>query len=65
VGEDPSYKGYNGFLSMNTDASHDGDLHEGFNFGSEEIRDSGLMSRANVWPDPSQLPGFKEPAMTY
>jgi isopenicillin N synthase-like dioxygenase len=73
VHKSPGFRGYNGLLSENTNPENDGDLHEGFNLGwepegataTEEIRDDGVMSGANAWPDPSQLPGFKEPVMAY
>ncbi|KAI0365343.1 Clavaminate synthase-like protein [Pilatotrama ljubarskyi] len=67
-----NFKGYNPILSSANNPLDRGDLHEGFEFGWEEInaRDNdekrandGAMAGANVWP--ADLPGFREPVLTY
>ncbi|KAJ4494615.1 hypothetical protein C8J55DRAFT_532810 [Lentinula edodes] len=69
-----NFKGYTALLGENTDPTGRGDLHEGFDIGWEEressrsisqdilSRDDSGMSGTNVWPD---LPGFKEPVLSY
>ncbi|KIM29966.1 hypothetical protein M408DRAFT_328410 [Serendipita vermifera MAFF 305830] len=57
-----NFKGYNAFLSENTDPEGRGDLNEGFNFGWEALEGdeseksawahtAGPMGGANVWPE--------------
>ncbi|KAF9265292.1 Clavaminate synthase-like protein [Marasmius fiardii PR-910] len=66
----PNFKGYTPLLGENTDPNGKGDLHEGFDFGWEELEnnpspsrdDHGAMSGSNVWPD---IPGFRETALTF
>jgi Isopenicillin N synthase and related dioxygenases len=66
-----NFKGYTALLGENTNPDGQGDLHEGFDLGWEpnnssdtaSIRDDGLMSGSNVWPD--ALPGFKESVLAY
>ncbi|KAI0329030.1 Clavaminate synthase-like protein [Cubamyces sp. BRFM 1775] len=67
-----NFKGYTAILSSNNDPLNRGDLHEGFEFGWEEIQarindekraNDGVMAGANVWP--SDLPGFREPVLSY
>ncbi|KZO96847.1 2OG-Fe-II oxygenase [Calocera viscosa TUFC12733] len=58
----PSFKGYTALLGENTDPANRGDLHEGFDLGSEQ--EQGEM-RGNVWPDAASLPGFRERVMEY
>ncbi|KZT57216.1 Clavaminate synthase-like protein [Calocera cornea HHB12733] len=58
----PSYKGYTALLTENTDPANSGDLHEGFDLGSET--EQGEM-RGNVWPPADVLPGFREHVLAY
>lgn len=67
-----NFKGYNPLKSSNTDPNNDGDMHEGFEFGWEEIAptaydekraNDGAMAGANVWPN--DLPDFRENLLTY
>jgi len=68
----PNFKGYNPVLSSNNDPQNGGDMHEGFEFGWEELKakiddekrvNDGVMAGANVWPKhPS---GFREAVLTY
>ncbi|KAI8986155.1 Clavaminate synthase-like protein [Trametes punicea] len=67
-----NFKGYNPILSSNNDPLNRGDLHEGFEFGWEEVDTpyynkkravDGVMTGANVWP--SELPGFRESVLSY
>ncbi|THH27604.1 hypothetical protein EUX98_g6588 [Antrodiella citrinella] len=67
-----NYKGYTALLSSNNDPDNAGDMHEGFEFGWEEIRpkgfdekraNDGAMAGANVWPQ--DVPGFREDVLTY
>ncbi|CDO72227.1 hypothetical protein BN946_scf184970.g79 [Trametes cinnabarina] len=67
-----NFKGYNPVLSSNNDPLNRGDLHEGFEFGWEEMQarehdekraHDGVMAGNNVWP--SELPGFRESALSY
>ncbi|PCH40421.1 Clavaminate synthase-like protein [Wolfiporia cocos MD-104 SS10] len=68
----PNFKGYNPVLSSNNDPANRGDLHEGFEFGWEELQakandekraNDGVMAGANVWPkNPS---GFREDVLSY
>lgn len=68
----PNFKGYNPLLSSINDPDSAGDMHEGFEFGYEElvptvngqIRTSdGAMAGANVWPQ--DLAQFCEDELTY
>jgi len=68
----PNFKGYNGLLRSNNDPESAGDMHEGFEFGWEEIvpkgedekrANDGVMAGANVWPD--NMPGFRENVLSY
>ncbi|OJT13003.1 hypothetical protein TRAPUB_10480 [Trametes pubescens] len=67
-----NFKGYNAILTSNNDPLNRGDLHEGFEFGWEELdpraaddkrANDGAMAGANVWP--SELPGFRESVLSY
>ncbi|KAF8627376.1 hypothetical protein AX17_006191 [Amanita inopinata Kibby_2008] len=66
-----NFKGYAPLLSGNNNPNNDGDLHEGFQFGWEELFDSvtrtedidGAMSGANVWP--TEIPNFREAVLRY
>ena len=67
-----NFKGYNAVLTSNNDPAGAGDMHEGFEFGWEEIipKDSdekrtndGVMVGGNIWP--SGLPEFREAVLTY
>lgn len=67
-----NFKGYNAILTSNNDPTHDGDLHEGFEFGWEELdpkvnddkrANDGAMAGANVWPP--EPPGFREAVLRY
>ncbi|KAI0754477.1 Clavaminate synthase-like protein [Daedaleopsis nitida] len=67
-----NFKGYNAIMTSNNDPANDGDLHEGFEFGWEELdakvnddkrANDGAMAGANVWP--TELPGFREAVLNY
>ncbi|OSC98036.1 Clavaminate synthase-like protein [Trametes coccinea BRFM310] len=67
-----NFKGYNPVLSSNNDPLNRGDLHEGFEFGWEELQaracdekraNDGVMAGANVWP--TDVPGFRESTLGY
>jgi len=66
-----NFKGYTALLGENTDATGNGDLHEGFDLGYEPLgvsqtqakASSGSMAGENVWPE--GLAGFKEPVLEY
>ena len=69
----PNFKGYNAVLSGNHDPAGNGDMHEGFQFGWEELDDApgaldacrmndGFLAGANVWPD---VPGFRKSLLHY
>lgn len=67
-----NFKGYNPVLSSSNDPNSDGDMHEGFEFGWEQLHailndekrsNDGAMAGANVWP--SDVPGFREAVLTY
>ena len=67
-----NFKGYNPILSSNNNPESAGDMHEGFEFGWEEMiakvddekrANDGVMAGANVWP--SDLPSFRQAALTY
>ena len=65
-----NFKGYTGLLGENTNPENRGDLHEGFDLGWEDASGSrragdGAMAGENVWPDSTELPGFREPVMEY
>ena len=70
-----NFKGYNPVLSSNNDPGNGGDMHEGFEFGWEELDASsgvdekrandGVMAGANVWPASSDCPGFRESVLGY
>ncbi|EKM49812.1 uncharacterized protein PHACADRAFT_106367 [Phanerochaete carnosa HHB-10118-sp] len=66
ITKNPGFKGYNAVLSSNNNPANMGDMHEGFEFGWEEMvpkeRDEkrandGVMAGANVWPE--DLPSFR------
>lgn len=68
----PNFKGYTPLLSSNNDPDNAGDMHEGFEFGWEEMvaKDNderrahdGAMAGANIWP--TDLPGFREDVLAY
>ncbi|KAA1472217.1 Clavaminate synthase-like protein [Dentipellis sp. KUC8613] len=70
----PNFKGYTAVLSSNSDPANSGDMHEGFEFGWEELdadkiandprrANDGVMAGANVWP--SEAPGFREGMLPY
>lgn len=72
ITKSPGFKGYNSLLSSNNDPTSMGDMHEGFEFGWEELvskdhdqkrANDGVMAGANVWPE--DLPSFREAALTY
>ncbi|KAH9925071.1 hypothetical protein B0H21DRAFT_826664 [Amylocystis lapponica] len=67
-----NFKGYNPVLSSNNDPASAGDLHEGFEFGWEQLLPTphddkhahdGPMAGANVWP--SDVPGFRDAVLAY
>lgn len=68
----PNFKGYNSVLSSVNDPDSDGDMHEGFEFGWEELvpkvndekrANDGVMAGANIWPtDPVD---FGKAVLTY
>ncbi|KAI0698155.1 Clavaminate synthase-like protein [Cytidiella melzeri] len=67
-----NFKGYNAVLASNNDPAGAGDMHEGFEFGWEEITPKnndekrahdGVMAGGNIWP--SGLPSFRQSALTY
>ncbi|TBU44027.1 Clavaminate synthase-like protein [Dichomitus squalens] len=67
-----NFKGYNPVLSSNNNPENNGDMHEGFEFGWEEIdarpddekrANDGVMAGANVWP--SDCLEFRESVLTY
>ncbi|THG99102.1 hypothetical protein EW026_g3196 [Hermanssonia centrifuga] len=68
----PNFKGYNSVLSSVNDPDSDGDMHEGFEFGWEELvpkvndekrANDGVMAGANIWPtDPVD---FRKAVLTY
>lgn len=69
-----NFKGYNPVLSSNNDPANRGDLHEGFEFGWEDLDSratderrahDGAMAGANVWPSPSDVLGFRESVLGY
>ncbi|KAJ3558398.1 hypothetical protein NM688_g949 [Phlebia brevispora] len=68
----PNYKGYNPLFSSSNDPDSDGDMHEGFEFGWEELvpkindekrANDGVMAGANIWPD--EPVSFREAELTY
>ncbi|KAI0345572.1 Clavaminate synthase-like protein [Trametopsis cervina] len=67
-----NFKGYNAVLASNNDPDGAGDMHEGFEFGWEEINPTednskrasdGVMAGGNIWP--RELPAFRSAALTY
>ncbi|GBE85312.1 2-oxoglutarate-Fe(II) type oxidoreductase [Sparassis crispa] len=67
-----NFKGYNPVLSSNNDPENAGDMHEGFEFGWEELEvktndekraHDGAMAGANVWP--KDLPNFRGAVLQY
>ncbi|KAI0088625.1 Clavaminate synthase-like protein [Irpex rosettiformis] len=67
-----NFKGYNAVLTSNNDPAGAGDMHEGFEFGWEEIMpkegdekrsNDGVMAGSNIWP--SGLPEFREAVLMY
>ena len=67
-----NFKGYHPVLASNNDPNGAGDMHEGFEFGWEEIiplendekrAHDGAMAGANVWP--ADLPRFREDVLAY
>ncbi|KAL4249350.1 iron/ascorbate-dependent oxidoreductase family protein [Abortiporus biennis] len=72
IRETPNFKGYTALMSSNNDPENAGDMHEGFEFGWEELipkeqdgkrANDGAMAGANVWP--SDLPRFREDVLGY
>ena len=72
ITKSPGFKGYNSLLSSNNDPMNMGDMHEGFEFGWEELvpkahdgkrANDGVMAGANVWPE--ALPSFRTDVLTY
>ena len=68
----PNFKGYNPILSSMNDPDSGGDLHEGFEFGWEEMvpkknderrANDGVMAGANVWPCTPE--NFREAELAY
>lgn len=68
----PNFKGYSSLLSSNNNPDNAGDMHEGFEFGWEELApkendekrvNDGAMAGANVWP--AEVPKFREDVLTY
>ncbi|KAH9932763.1 Clavaminate synthase-like protein [Epithele typhae] len=72
----PNFKGYNAVRTSNNDPNGAGDMHEGFEFGWEELAPradpasadakrahDGVMAGANVWP--AQVPRFRPAALGY
>lgn len=68
----PNFKGYNPILSSNNNPENAGDMHEGFEFGWEELvpkaddekrANDGVMAGGNVWP--KDLPSFRQAVLTY
>jgi isopenicillin N synthase-like dioxygenase len=72
-----NFKGYNAFLSENTDPEGRGDLNEGYNFGWEALEGDesehspwshtgGAMGGANVWPQGGDdMKEFRRGMLTY
>ncbi|KXN83145.1 hypothetical protein AN958_01816 [Leucoagaricus sp. SymC.cos] len=76
-----NFKGYTPFYGENRNPEGLGDLHEGFDIGWEPetepnhqgdiqgmisvIRDDGVMTGGNVWPNSVALPGFREAVLAY
>jgi isopenicillin N synthase-like dioxygenase len=72
-----NFKGYNAFLSENTDPEGRGDLNEGFNFGWEPLEGDqsadnpwmhtgGSMGGPNVWPEGGDdMKEFRRAMLTY
>jgi len=62
-----NFKGYTALLGENTDPENRGDLHEGFDFGWEDLATpyDGPMGGENVWPDTSEMPDFKPTLLQY
>jgi isopenicillin N synthase-like dioxygenase len=65
-----NFKGYTALLGENTNPENRGDLHEGFDLGWESPDgvgriDDGVMTGKNVWPQPTDLPGFREDVLRY
>lgn len=67
-----NFKGYTPLLGENTDPTNRGDLHEGFDLGwetdqtissSPPVRDDGVMSGQNVWPN--GMPEFRSRVLEY
>ncbi len=63
-------------MSSNNDPGNGGDMHEGFEFRGEELdarpggldekrAQDGVMAGANVWPQASDCPGFRESVLGY
>ncbi|KAK2465277.1 hypothetical protein APHAL10511_002631 [Amanita phalloides] len=70
----PNFRGYAPLLSGNNNPDNAGDLHEGFQFGWEELVDDkgargedidGPMSGANTWPSKLEAPNFREAILKY
>ncbi|KAK7689938.1 hypothetical protein QCA50_006578 [Cerrena zonata] len=68
----PNFKGYAPLLSSNNNPENAGDMHEGFEFGWEQMipkvvdekrPEDGAMAGANVWPQ--DVPGFRESVLGY
>ncbi|KAL9711268.1 hypothetical protein Ac2012v2_005808 [Leucoagaricus gongylophorus] len=80
IHKSPNFKGYTPLLGENTNAQGRGDLHEGFDLGWEPeieqgdisrstfataVRDDGVMTGRNVWPNPNILPDFRAAVLAY
>ncbi|EPQ54847.1 Clavaminate synthase-like protein, partial [Gloeophyllum trabeum ATCC 11539] len=70
----PNFKGYNPLFSSNNDPNGAKDMHEGFEFGWEELNpkeldekraNDGVMAGNNVWPRKDDAPHFREAVLTY
>ncbi|VDB90073.1 unnamed protein product [Peniophora sp. CBMAI 1063] len=66
----PNFKGYNAVFSGQHDPLSQKDMHEGFEFGYEDLNGSGhvpekdsAMAGANVWPESPA--GFREALLDY
>ncbi|TFK48795.1 Clavaminate synthase-like protein [Heliocybe sulcata] len=70
----PNFKGYNPLFSSNNDPNGLKDMHEGFEFGWEEMApqerdekraEDGVMAGSNVWPPKEDAPAFREAVLSY
>jgi len=70
-----NFKGYSPLLSARNDPTNASDLQEGFELGWEELRletenisddgKGGIMAGANVWPNESEIPAFRDTVLQY